>query len=542
MLRIFLLALFYFFSLTISIAQIDTVWVKRFNGPLNASDAGTLIKVDEDGFVFVGCFISKTPGVGDAAVIKYTPDGDTLWVRYFNNQFNNGSALHDMHIDNNGHTIITGQCAGSNLSDYFTMKLDSDGNTLWSERYDEGDMDAALAMVVDDNQNIFITGTSWILFQSQNILTIKYSPDGDTLWSYMWAGNEDAFDIGKDIELDSYGNVVIAGTTDWHWGTIDYVTIKLNPAGDTAWVRKYDSPEHAYDYLKALVVDNQDNIYVTGDIYKTGGNHDIITIKYNAYGDTVWTRRYNGAGNGDDKVYAMTVDSAGNIYLAGSSFVSGNGIDCLTMKYNSDGVLMWIKTYAEYSYHADGAASITLDKSGNVYVTGSAGTSSSNVAYLTIKYDNDGNEKWVAKYDGPGYNGYDISSSVFVDNSGYVYITGSSTGVSSGNDIATIKYIQPPNDVDNNTDGQPAKFELFQNYPNPFNPGTVISYQLPVSGNVTLKVYDVLGNEIATLVNEEKPSGTYEVTWYAEQLPSGVYFYQLKVGNYINTKKMILIK
>jgi hypothetical protein len=357
--------------------------------------------------------------------------------------------------------------------------------------------------------------------------------------------------MGKDIELDSYGNVVIAGTSDWYWGTIDYVTIKLNPAGDTAWVRKYDSPENAYDYLKALVVDNQDNIYVTGDIYKTGGNHDIITIKYNASGDTVWTRRYNGAGNGDDKVYAMTVDSAGNIYLAGSSFVSGNGIDCLTMKYNSDGVLMWIKTYAEYSYHADGAASITLDKSGNVYVTGSAGTSSSNVAYLTIKYDNDGNGKWVAKYDGPGYNGYDISSSVFVDNSGYVYITGSSPGVLSGNDIATIKYIQPPNDVDNDSGGQPAKFELFQNYPNPFNPSTTIRYSIPsnVKGqtsNVILKVYDVLGNEIATLVNEEKPAGSYEVKFSPESSikhqASGIYFYQLRTGDFIQTKKMLLIK
>ncbi|MCU0414647.1 MAG: SBBP repeat-containing protein [Ignavibacteriaceae bacterium] len=539
-------------------AQIDTSWVKRFNGPLSASDAGSKILVDENGFVYVGSSISKTPGFTDAAVIKYSSDGDTLWLRYYINQFNNGSTLHDMQLDNNGNIIITGQCGGTSLADYFTIKFDTNGNTLWTERYDEGDMDASQAMIVDDTGNIFITGTSWKIYQSNNFLTIKYSPAGDTLWSYLWAGTEDAFDIAKDIELDSYGNVVVAGTTDWHWGTIDYVTIKLNPAGDTAWVRKYDSPEQAHDYLKALVIDNQDNIYVTGDIYKTGGNHNIVTIKYNVYGDTVWTRRYNGTGNGDDVVTDMVIDTDGNIYLAGTSFVSGNGIDCLTMKYNSDGVLMWEKTYAEYSYHPDGANSLALDNSGNVYVTGSAATSSSNIAYLTIKYDNDGNEKWVTKYDGPGYNGQDIASSVFVDNSGYVYITGSSAGVTTGNDIATIKYSQAPNDVDENSDEIPTEFLLSQNYPNPFNPSTKIKYSIPSITlrqaqsdiHVSLKVFDVLGNEIETLVNEEKPTGTYEVTWYAQNLPSGVYFYQLKAvdpstgsgQSFISTRKMILLK
>jgi hypothetical protein len=89
---------------------------------------------------------------------------------------------------------------------------------------------------------------------------------------------------------------------------------------------------------------------------------------------------------------------------------------------------------------------------------------------------------------------------------------------------------------------QPLTFYLDQNYPNPFNPSTVISFQLPVSSNVTLKVFDVLGNEVATLVNEEKPSGIYNVQFTMNNLISGVYFYQLKAGNYFETKKMIMIK
>ena len=88
----------------------------------------------------------------------------------------------------------------------------------------------------------------------------------------------------------------------------------------------------------------------------------------------------------------------------------------------------------------------------------------------------------------------------------------------------------------------PEEFKLFQNYPNPFNPKTFISYQLLVHSYVSLKVYDVLGKEVATLINEEKPAGTYEINWDAENLPSGVYFYQIQAGSFIDTKKMILLK
>jgi len=88
----------------------------------------------------------------------------------------------------------------------------------------------------------------------------------------------------------------------------------------------------------------------------------------------------------------------------------------------------------------------------------------------------------------------------------------------------------------------PTEFVLFQNYPNPFNPNTTISWQSPVSSHQTLKVYDVLGNEVATLVDEYKPAGRYEIEFNASELPSGTYFYRLRAGAYINTKKLILLK
>ena len=104
-------------------------------------------------------------------------------------------------------------------------------------------------------------------------------------------------------------------------------------------------------------------------------------------------------------------------------------------------------------------------------------------------------------------------------------------------------YVQNnPTGVKQTADAVPAEFKLEQNYPNPFNPTTNISYSILNTAKVTLKIYDVLGREIKTLVNSEQRPGRYNVTFDARDLSSGVYFYKLSAGNYIATKKLMLIK
>ena len=88
----------------------------------------------------------------------------------------------------------------------------------------------------------------------------------------------------------------------------------------------------------------------------------------------------------------------------------------------------------------------------------------------------------------------------------------------------------------------PERFELFQNYPNPFNPSTVINYQLPAANYVTLKIYNVLGEEVVTLVDGEQLAGYHEAVWDASSVPSGVYYYQVYAGSFTSVKKMMLVK
>ena len=93
-----------------------------------------------------------------------------------------------------------------------------------------------------------------------------------------------------------------------------------------------------------------------------------------------------------------------------------------------------------------------------------------------------------------------------------------------------------------NSDKIPAGFAVSQNYPNPFNPSTEIIYSLPKAGMVTLRIFDILGREVATLVNEREDAGEHTVQWNAEGYPSGVYFYRIVAGDFLETRKMVLMK
>jgi hypothetical protein len=136
---------------------------------------------------------------------------------------------------------------------------------------------------------------------------------------------------------------------------------------------------------------------------------------------------------------------------------------------------------------------------------------------------------------GQGFQYYDIGmlKNVFIDTLYNVIYVGTASGIYKKDLITEVK---------EKTNNITSEFILNQNYPNPFNPTTTISYQIPEKRFVTISVYDVLGNEIATLVNKEQPAGKYDVEFDATRLSSGVYFYRLQAGSYFKIKKMVLTK
>ena len=139
---------------------------------------------------------------------------------------------------------------------------------------------------------------------------------------------------------------------------------------------------------------------------------------------------------------------------------------------------------------------------------------------------------WINK--NQGYNNDDATSLLILNGNIFAGTLLSSVWKRSLQEIINIKNIST---------NIPEKFELFQNYPNPFNPTTNIKYQITKTSNVKLIVFDILGREVETLVNEFQKAGTYEINFDAGKIPSGIYFYTMDVDNKrIDTKKMILIK
>jgi hypothetical protein len=125
-------------------------------------------------------------------------------------------------------------------------------------------------------------------------------------------------------------------------------------------------------------------------------------------------------------------------------------------------------------------------------------------------------------------------NSLTVNTDGYIFAGTLNHGVYRSSESTTS--------IENDNINSPATFALEQNYPNPFNPSTSIQYRVSNNSQVSIKVYDVLGNEVATLVNEQKPVGTYEVKFNAAGLSSGIYLYKLQAGSMVETKKMLLLK
>lgn len=153
-----------------------------------------------------------------------------------------------------------------------------------------------------------------------------------------------------------------------------------------------------------------------------------------------WVQRYNGPGNSSDVAQSMALDNMGNIYIAGRSTGIGSDIDYSIIKYNSNGIQQWEKRYNGPGNGWDAARSIAVDVSGNVYVTGYSDGGSSSWDYATIKYNSSGVQQWVQRYNGPIGNSIDEASSIAVDVSGNVYVSGSSYGgscnASSGSGIS----------------------------------------------------------------------------------------------------------
>lgn len=313
----------------------------------------------------------------------------------------------------------------------------------------------------------------------------EFDVAGDTL-AIVWRDS-----VGGTMQWDIYGVVSTNGGQTWS-----------NPV---TFISTNDA-----DWDPDLLVDNQGRFHLAYHVYPTGNPFWGVRVEY----------RYSD--NLGSNWMTPTNPSNGQLSEAGKR---SQLVECF--RYDAKRSVLWLSWKDERDFNLS-----TGDARGDMVITYSTdrGLSWSAPEFATDRYDSTIAFKAGALLPNGDYCvNYEVMSPGDINSTGFLRV-----------------YFRKRNSVISNLEEInshiPNSFQLNQNYPNPFNPNTIIRWQSPVSSHQTLKVYDVLGNEVATLVDEFKEAGNYEINFNASGLVSGVYFYRLQAGSFVETKKMILMR
>lgn len=263
--------------------------------------------------------------------------------------------------------------------------------------------------------------------------------------SLQWASRFNgpvASDKGKTMTIDASGNVFVTGSSDGFGAGPDFLTIKYNSSGDTLWTKRYNGSGNGEDVAVAIKVDNSGNVYVTGKSQGSGTGYDIVTIKYNSSGVQQWVSVFNGGANIDDIGYDLAIDVSGNTFVVGSSYyLFGNtNTDGVVIKYSPSGLKLWDININELSNTNEIANLVAINNFNNIVVTDGIFYPNS-LVYRVLEL-NPSNGSVVQKYN--IQSNFDavigIPNAMVLDGVGNMYITSTSTFFPNPYEVHTAKF------------------------------------------------------------------------------------------------------
>jgi hypothetical protein len=415
-------------------AQGTELWNARYDGPASGHDGARAVGTDAGGNVFVTGVSAGIATLDDWATLKYDPDGNLLWESRLNGPINGNDLPQSLLVDANGDVYVTGfSLLAPGLQTITTVKYSgADGAVLWEQRV-PGLANAGRIMALDSEGNVVVTG--W----DGAIRVVKYrGSDGEPLWSRRYdagPGNDNPYGIA----IGPDDTVYVAGTSSIGSGTAA-VTLRFTSRGELEWARL--SPVGT-EGAAGIAVDGEGNAFTLSTLMRPSQFWNYKTVKYSPDGALLWQREYNGGGW--DQAKAIALDPNGNVTATGQSQgAAGHGWDVATVQYDTNGVLRWVQRY-----HAGGndfGRTIVADADGNVYVAAASSmgfTIDGGNGFLdiaAIKYDVDGNEVWVSRYDGPANASDDLATGTpsLAVSGDRVHVAGWSTGVGTFFDFVTI--------------------------------------------------------------------------------------------------------
>ncbi|HSU56610.1 MAG TPA: SBBP repeat-containing protein [Candidatus Dormibacteraeota bacterium] len=384
------------------------LWTNFFKGPTASADVASALAVDLQGNVFV----TGSSDFVEWATVKYSGAGVPLWT----NRYRAGDLTGEtpaIAVDSNGNVFVTGS--------YSTVAYANTGVPLWTNFFNG----SASAVAVDSNGHVFVTGASYSY--AGGFATVAYSSAGVRLWTNYYSGGN-GVDEPLAIAVDRSGNVFVTGNSANFLALIDYATVAYSAMGVPLWTNRCNVG-NLVQQNPAMAVDASGNVFVTGTSYSLMGDNYrsyYATVAYSNSGVPLWTNLW---GNGFEVASSVAVDNDGHVFVTGISFS-----DFATLAYSSAGASLWTNSYQS----AVGPVGIAVDNGGNVFIAGSSANDRDYLGYATVAYSGAGVPIWTNLVGEPRYASG--AQSVAVDRSGNVFVTGTSFSEETFFDIATIKY------------------------------------------------------------------------------------------------------
>jgi len=476
--------------------------------------------------------------VSAAGVYAQPQPPDTLWTKTFGGS--SGDLGMSVQQTSEGGYIVAGytESYGVGQSDVYLIKTDANGNETWSQTYGGSAYDYSESVQQTSDGGYIIAGsTSSYGAGSYDVYLIKTDANGNELWSQTFGGS--SIDCGLSIQQTSDGGYIIAGYTgSYGAGNSDVYLIKTDASGNEQWTQTFGGSSSDFGWS---VQQTSDGGYIIAGWTSSygAGSWDVYLIKTDANGNESWSQTFGGINY--DEGCSVQQTSDGGYIIAGSTESYGAGLcDVYLIKTDANGNETWSQTFG--GSNSDGGSSVQQTTDGGYIITGwtqSYGAGSWDV-YL-MKTDANGNEQWSQTFGGSNSDG---GSSVQQTSDGGFIIAGHTTSYGvGGDDVYLIRLDSEGSIVEEFSENQPSVFALHPPHPNPFNSSTAISWQLQAASFVKLAVYDIQGREVAVLLNQQQAAGSWQLTWDAEGMESGVYFVWLAVdGGQSMVRKVVLIK
>jgi len=532
---IFIIISFSLIFYTTAVAQIT--FQKTFGGS-NTDISYSVEQTADGGYIVAGYTLSFGAGSRDVLLIRTDVNGNTLWTKTYGGS-NTDYALTVGQTTDGG--FIIGAHSGSfgaGSHDVYLIKSDLNGDVEWTRVYGGLNADGAYSLqqttdggyIISAHVNSFGAGL-------HDIYLIKTDDEGDTLWTRTYGGsNEDRL---REVQQTTDGGyILVAETLTFGAGNADVYLVKTDSIGNVMWTKTYGGSSGDYGYSVRQTTDG--GYIIAGHTQSFGaGGIDVYLIKTDSIGNMIWTKTYGGSSS--DYGYSVRQTTDGGYIIVGYTESFGTGGDVYLISTDANGNLLWTKAFGGSG--TDHGWSVRQTTDGGFIITGSTESfGAGNKDVFLIKTDQLGNS---------GCN--ESSTATLIGNTATVVNDSTQTLIGSGGSVDTTATITSNTasvdslfcviaGIDDERAGLPTEFTLSQNYPNPFNPQTEIEYALSEASDVTLVIFNLQGQEVARLVDGEQVSGYHTASWEASNASSGIYFYRLRAGDFVQTKKMVLLK